>query len=50
MAIHNNSLFGGIFQIEGGNDQFTKHLIEKCKSNNVEIKTSASVKNCIIEN
>ena len=50
MAIHGNSLFGGIYEIEGGSNKFISVLLDKCSKNNVEIKTSASVKNCLIEN
>ena len=49
MAVHGNSLFGGIYEIDGGSDSFISALLDKCSKNNVEIKTSASVKNCLIE-
>ena len=49
MAVHGNSLFGGIYEMEGGSETFISALLDKCSKNNVEIKTSAVVKQCIIE-
>ena len=49
MAIHGNSLFGGIYEMDGGSESLISALIEKCKKSNVEIKTSSFVKNCIVE-
>ena len=50
MAIHSDSLFGGIYELEGGSEKFISVLLDKCNKKNVEIKTSAFVKNCLIEN
>ena len=50
MAIHGDSLFGGIYEMDGGSEKLISALLDKCSNNNVEIKTSSSVKNCLIEN
>jgi phytoene dehydrogenase-like protein len=50
MANHNNSLFGGIQQAEGGVDAVIKSLENNVVKRGVEIKTSSFVKQCIIEN
>jgi phytoene dehydrogenase-like protein len=49
MAVHGNSLFGGIYEMDGGSETFISALLDKCSKNNVEIKTSAVVKQCLIE-
>ncbi|MDA9137302.1 NAD(P)/FAD-dependent oxidoreductase [Pelagibacterales bacterium] len=50
MANHDNSLFGGIQQVKGGVNAVMKSLEENVIKRGVEIKTSSSVKRCIIEN
>ena len=50
MATHDNSIFGGIYEIDGGSKAFVDTLLDISNKNKVEIKTSSSVKRCITEN
>ena len=50
MATHDNSIFGGIYEIDGGSKAFVDTLLDMSNKNKVEIKTSSSVKRCITEN
>ena len=50
MAIHQNSLFGEIYKVEGESNNIIDSLTSLAENNGVEIKASSSVKKCIIEN
>jgi len=49
MAIHQNSLFGGIYDVDGGFIEVINSLTALAERNNIEIKVSSPVKKCIIE-
>ena len=50
MAIHQNSLFGEIYKVEGESNNIIDSLTSLAENNGIEIKASSSVKKCIIEN
>ena len=50
MAIHQNSLFGEIYEVEGGCEEIVNSLTSLAEKNRVEIKSSSPVKRCIVEN
>ena len=50
MAIHQNSLFGGIYDVEGGFGEVVNSLTSLAEKNNIKIKVSSPVKRCIVEN
>ena len=49
MANHDNSIFGGNYEIEGGCNQLTDALVSLAEKNKIKIITSAKVSKCIIQ-